>query len=197
MKTLLLCCLLWALLETGTCVSCEVCQNKGDSCTGPVQVCSKELDSCGIMKTESILGEKSLSFEKACVSSSLCNLGPLYMKFGNGISISRNVACCVGEACKTATVSVPPANTTLNGRRCPACFSMFSHHCNEEIIDCTGSQTHCLHVSGTVKRGETAMKIKVKGCTTESSCTNKEIFKEFDANTTTAECSPASSRVAT
>ncbi|XP_075763817.1 phospholipase A2 inhibitor gamma subunit B-like [Pelodiscus sinensis] len=202
MKTLLLCCLLWALLEKGTCVLCEVCHSEGDSCMGPVKFCSKELDSCGIMKTESVVGEiKTPSFAKTCVSSSQCNLAPRYVNFGNGISVSGNIACCVGKACETATVSVPPANTTLNGQRCPACFPVFSHHCKEEIIDCTGSQTHCLHVSGTVKRGETSIKTTMKGCASESICTNIQQLKgaivEFDVDFTTAKCRPASSRVAT
>ncbi|XP_075763815.1 phospholipase A2 inhibitor gamma subunit B-like [Pelodiscus sinensis] len=202
MKTLLLCCLLWALLETGTCVSCEVCVGVHKSCTGPVQVCSKELDSCGIIKAESVVGNiKTPMFTKACVSSSQCNLEPLYLSFGNGISISTNVACCVGEACKTATVSVPPANTTLNGRRCPACYSAFSHDCNEEIIDCTGTQTHCLHLSGTAKSGQTTVKTTMKGCASESACINmqqlKGTFGGIDAHFTTAECSPVSSRVDT
>ncbi|XP_075763813.1 phospholipase A2 inhibitor gamma subunit B-like isoform X3 [Pelodiscus sinensis] len=202
MKTLLLCCLLWALLETGTSISCEVCVGVHKECTGPEQVCSKELDSCGIIKAESVVGNiKTPMFTKACVSSSQCNLAPLYITFGNGISISSNVACCVGEACKTATVSVPPANTTLNGRRCPACYSAFSHDCNEEIIDCTGTQTHCLHLSGTAKSGQTTVKTTMKGCASESACINmqqlKGTFGGIDAHFTTAECSPVSSRVDT
>ncbi|XP_075763818.1 phospholipase A2 inhibitor NAI-like [Pelodiscus sinensis] len=202
MKTLLLCCLLWALLETGTCVSCEVCHSDGNSCTGPVKVCSRHQDSCGIIKGEYMEGWIKIPiFVKTCVSSSQCNLAPLYMTFGNRISISGNVACCVGEACETATVSVPPANTTPNGWCCPACSAEFSHPCNEEIINCTGSQTHCLHISGTVKSGQTTVKATMKGCASESTCTNirqlKGTFEEFGVDLTTAECSPTSSHVAT
>ncbi|XP_075763764.1 phospholipase A2 inhibitor gamma subunit B-like [Pelodiscus sinensis] len=202
MKTLLLCCLLWALLETGTCVSCEVCVGIHKECTGPVQVCREQLDSCGIMKSESVVGEiKSPTFVKACVSSRQCNLEPLYMTFGNGISVSTNIACCLGNACKNVSIKVPPANTTLNGQSCPACYSVFSHHCNEEIIDCTGAQTRCLHVSGTVKTGQSTIMTTMKGCATESACTNmqqlKGTFGGFDAELITAECSPASSHVAT
>uniref|UniRef100_K7GCU2 UPAR/Ly6 domain-containing protein n=1 Tax=Pelodiscus sinensis TaxID=13735 RepID=K7GCU2_PELSI len=195
MKTLLLCCLLWALLETGACVSCEVCVGGPISCTGPMQVCREQLDSCGIIKTESVVGWMKSPFTvKACVPSSLCNFTSHYVTFGNGISVSGNVACCVGEACKTATVSVPPYNATPNGRRCPACYSVFSHHCNEEIIDCTGTQTHCLHISTTVK-GETSIKSTIKGCVSESACTNiqqlKGVFMQFDVDLTKAECSGA------
>lgn len=203
MKTLLLCCLLWALLETGTSISCEVCHNEGDSCTGPVQVCSKELDSCGIIKVESMRREiKTTIFVKACMFSSLCNLAPLYVTIGNKISFSGKVACCVGEACKTATVNVLPDTTTLNGQRCPACESELSHHCSkEEIMNCTGTQTHCLHVSNTEKIGERTINSTMKGCASKSTCTNmqqfKGIFKGFGVDLTTAECSRASSRMAT
>ncbi|XP_067397676.1 phospholipase A2 inhibitor gamma subunit B-like [Emydura macquarii macquarii] len=196
MKTPLLLCVLSALLETGTCVSCEVCVGVHDSCTGSVRVCSSGENSCGIIKTETVVGElKSPSFIKACLSSSICNLGPVFMTFGNGISVRTNVACCVGRSCQTASITVPPANTTLNSHQCPACYSVFSHHCTEEIIDCTGAQTQCIHISGTVKSGGTTVKTTMKGCATESACTNLQQFKGaiggISAHLTTAECRPA------
>ncbi|XP_053867465.1 phospholipase A2 inhibitor gamma subunit B-like [Malaclemys terrapin pileata] len=197
MKTPLLFCLLSALLDTGTCVSCEVCFSARDSCTGSKQVCSERMDSCGIIKTETVVGEiKSPTFMKACVTSSQCGLSTLFMTFGNGISVSTNIACCVGQACKTASVTVPRANTTLNGLHCPACYSVFTHHCSEEIIDCTGAQTQCVHISGTVKSGGTTVHTTMKGCATESACTNIQRFKGafagFSADLPTAECRPAS-----
>ncbi|XP_005313558.1 phospholipase A2 inhibitor gamma subunit B-like [Chrysemys picta bellii] len=196
MKTPLLFCLFSALLDTGTCVSCEVCFSTNDSCTGGVQVCSERMDSCGIIKTETVAGKiKSPTFIKACMSSKQCGLSPLYMTFGNGISMSTNIACCVGQACKTASVTVPPADTTLNGLRCPACYSVFTHHCSEEIIDCTGAQTQCIHISGTVKSGGTTVHTTMKGCATESDCTNIQKFEgtfaEFNMDYSKAECRPA------
>ncbi|XP_026518603.2 phospholipase A2 inhibitor subunit gamma B-like [Terrapene carolina triunguis] len=96
----------------------------------------------------------------------------------------------------TPQVAVPPANTTLNGLHCPACYSVFTHHCSEEIIDCTGAQTQCIHISGTVKTGETTVHTTMKRCATESACTNIQQFKGafggFRADLTTAECRPAS-----
>ncbi|KAM9114344.1 phospholipase A2 inhibitor gamma subunit B-like [Pangshura tecta] len=196
MKTPLLFCLLSALLETGTCVSCEVCYSTHDSCTGTVQVCNKQMDSCGIIKTETIVGEiKSPVFLKACMSSSQCRLSPLFMTFGNGISLTTTIACCAGQACKTASVTVPPANTTLNGRSCRGCYSLFSHHCSEELIGCTGAQTQCIHFSGTVKSGGATLHTTMKGCATESACTNIQKFKGsflgVSTDLTTAECRPA------
>ncbi|XP_030399256.1 phospholipase A2 inhibitor subunit gamma B-like [Gopherus evgoodei] len=196
MKTPLLFCLLSALLETGTCVSCEVCYSPHDSCMGNVQVCNEQMDSCGIIKSETTIGEiKSPSFIKACVSSRQCRLSPLFMTFGNGISVTMNIACCVGQACKTASITVPPANTTLNGRSCPACISVFSHHCNEEIIGCTGAQTQCIRMSSTVKSGEATVHTTMKGCATESACSNiqfKWSFPGVNTDLATAECRPAS-----
>ncbi|TFJ97443.1 complement C1r-B subcomponent-like [Platysternon megacephalum] len=196
MKTPLLFCLLSALLETGTCVSCEVCFSTHDSCTGRVEVCSERMNFCGIITSETVVGEiKTPTFVKGCVSSSQCGLSPLFMTFGNGISVSTNIACCMGQACKTASVTVPPANTTLNGQHCPACYSVFSHHCSEEIIDCTGAQTQCIHISGTVKSGGTTVHTTMKGCATESACTNIEGFNRgfagISVDLTTAECRPA------
>ncbi|XP_039368424.1 phospholipase A2 inhibitor subunit gamma B-like [Mauremys reevesii] len=197
MKTPLLFCLLSALLETGTCVSCEVCYSTHDSCTGDFQECNERMHSCGIMKTETIIGEiKSPAFFKACVSSSQCHLSPLSMTFGNGISVTTTIACCAGRACKTASVTVPPANTTLNGRSCPGCYSVFSHHCSEELVGCTGAQTQCIHISGTTKSGEATVHTTMKGCATESACTNiqqsKGSFTGVSVDLATAECRPAS-----
>ncbi|XP_037739220.1 phospholipase A2 inhibitor gamma subunit B [Chelonia mydas] len=197
MKTPLLFCLLSALLETGTCVSCEVCFSTRGSCTGRVQVCSEDTNSCGIIKTETVVGKmKSPTFIKTCVSSSQCGVDPVLMTLGNGISTSTSTACCTGQACDTASFPASPANTTLNGHHCPACYSVFSHHCSEEIIDCPGAQTHCIHVSGTMKSGGTTIHTTMKGCATESACTNIQRFKGafggFSMDLTRAECRPAS-----
>ncbi|KAH1179947.1 hypothetical protein KIL84_005997, partial [Mauremys mutica] len=48
---------------------------------------------------------KSPAVFKSCVSSSQCRLSPLSMTFGNGISVTTIIACCVGRACKTASVT--------------------------------------------------------------------------------------------
>ncbi|XP_074836904.1 phospholipase A2 inhibitor gamma subunit B-like [Carettochelys insculpta] len=201
MKTLLLFCLFSALLETGSCLSCEVCFGVHSICTGDLHVCSEQMDSCGIIISETVIGElKTPNIIKACVSSRQCNLEPLFITLGNGISVSTNIACCEGKSCENPSVKVPLANTTLNSWRCPACYSVFSHHCKEEVIDCMGTQNQCLHISGTMKSGESTVHTTMKGCATESACAHIQQFQGafggLSADFTTAECRPAFSRLA-
>ncbi|XP_044846595.1 phospholipase A2 inhibitor NAI-like [Mauremys mutica] len=154
MEASLAACILAALLATGSCLQCEVCTELGTSCSGTVQTCSAGLDSCGITLIEQTLaGLKQQVIAKACISSDRCNLGPLTMNFGNGVTMKQGIACCVGDACRTTTVTVPPADPKPNGRRCPACVAVLSAQCNEGIIDCTGAETRCIEVAGTITIG--------------------------------------------
>ncbi|KAG6924483.1 hypothetical protein G0U57_017221, partial [Chelydra serpentina] len=77
---------------------------------------------------------------------------------------------CVGNACSPTPVTVPPADTKPNGQRCPACTDVIAVQCNEETIQCTGSATRCIEVTGTVTMGGTTTSITMKGCASESLC---------------------------
>ncbi|CAM5135037.1 unnamed protein product [Natator depressus] len=192
MKTPLLFCLLSALLETGTCVSCEVCISACHSCTGSVQVCSEDTNSCGIIKTETIVVIRR--DKESDLYQDLCVLQPVrrrscFNDFGERDIHEHEHRLLYGAGL------CPRLTPTLNGLRCPACYSMFSHHCSEEIIDCPGAQTHCIHVSGTMKSGGTTIHTTMKGCATKSACTYSQPYKPFQGfsmNFTTAECRPAS-----
>uniref|UniRef100_A0A8C0G175 Phospholipase A2 inhibitor and Ly6/PLAUR domain-containing protein-like n=1 Tax=Chelonoidis abingdonii TaxID=106734 RepID=A0A8C0G175_CHEAB len=99
------------------------------------------------------VGMKQQIIIKGCATSSNCTAGPLTMNFGNRVTIRSGTTCCMGDACRTTTVTVPPANTRPNGRRCPACISVLYAQCNEETIQCTGADTRCIEVAGTVTFG--------------------------------------------
>ncbi|XP_039368428.1 phospholipase A2 inhibitor subunit gamma B-like [Mauremys reevesii] len=151
MKASFAVCILAALLDRGACLQCEVCSGPGASCTGDLQTCAVGTDSCGISLGEyTLVGMKQQIIIKGCVTSSNCKVGPLTMNFGNGVAVRSGLTCCVGDACRTTTVTVPPANTKPNGQRCPACVAILYAQCNEETIQCTGSDTRCIEVAGTV-----------------------------------------------
>ncbi|TFJ97441.1 Phospholipase A2 inhibitor subunit gamma B [Platysternon megacephalum] len=171
MKASLAVCVLAALLATGSCLECEVCEGPGTSCSGTLQTCAAGYDSCGIIVTETtIVGMNQNIVIKGCVTSSECKVGTFTMNFGNGVTARTGIACCLGDACKTTTVTVPPADPKPNGQRCPACIATIFAQCNEVSTQCTGSDTRCIELTGTITIGETATLMTMKGCASESVC---------------------------
>ncbi|XP_067397673.1 phospholipase A2 inhibitor and Ly6/PLAUR domain-containing protein-like isoform X2 [Emydura macquarii macquarii] len=162
-----------------------------------MQTCAAGRDSCGIALTESTaVGVMTQTSVKSCATSSECKTGPVSINFGNGITVRMNTACCVGEACRTTTVTVPPANTKPNGWRCPGCFAAFSQQCREETVYCTGAETQCIDITQTVKDGGNSVQSVMKGCASESICTQikagSSTIAGITGEITKAECRAAS-----
>ncbi|XP_065276028.1 phospholipase A2 inhibitor gamma subunit B-like [Emys orbicularis] len=171
MEASLAICILTALLATGACLQCEVCSGPGASCTGDLQTCTAGADTCGISLGEyTLAGMKQQIVIKGCATSSICKAGPLTVNFGNGLVIRSGITCCMGDACRTTSVTVPPDNTKPNGRSCPACVAMLYAQCNEETIQCTGSDTRCIEVAGTATFGGSSTSTTMKGCASEATC---------------------------
>ncbi|XP_065279229.1 phospholipase A2 inhibitor and Ly6/PLAUR domain-containing protein-like [Emys orbicularis] len=197
MKTPLFLCILFALLGLGASLQCEVCNDFGRNCRGSMKTCSSGEDSCGILLLETqIVGFDIQKVTKSCMASSECRASPVVTRFGEGMAIRKSTTCCVGDACSTASVTMPPANTIPNGRHCPACSSVFNLPCSEATLDCTGSETHCIAVTGSITMGAGSYPIQttMKGCATESTCNLlKGDSGPFGDNMkiTTATCSPA------
>ncbi|XP_025051475.1 phospholipase A2 inhibitor subunit gamma B-like isoform X2 [Alligator sinensis] len=188
---------LLAFLHQGSSLQCEVCEAIGDSCSGPMETCDPGEDTCGIIKSEMILGGvKVVTYAKSCLSSDVCPNIHFSMDFGKGIRNRNSIACCTGEACQTASVQLPPLNTTPNGLQCPACFSIGSSDCDTEIAYCTGSETYCFDFAGSFSMGEVTLNTAVKGCIALSECTRPEVLMKagqgFSMDFTQFECKPAS-----
>ncbi|XP_067397674.1 phospholipase A2 inhibitor gamma subunit B-like [Emydura macquarii macquarii] len=198
MKASLAVCILAALLAVGACLQCEVCNGSGNNCTGSLQTCVAEKDTCSVILTETTFaGQKSQYIIKGCAKSSLCKTSPVSMNLVKGLATRTIFACCVGEACRTMNVTVPPAETKPNGGRCPACYVFLFGQCSEETIDCVGAETQCINVTynQTTEAGGYPAQIIMKGCASESFCahlkTDPETFTGIRANLTRAECRPA------
>ncbi|XP_073177726.1 phospholipase A2 inhibitor and Ly6/PLAUR domain-containing protein-like isoform X3 [Lepidochelys kempii] len=154
MKAPLFLYILFALLDLGACLQCEVCTGFGRNCTGSMETCSSGEDSCAITVFESlIVGFNIQQVTKSCMASSECRASPVVVRFGEETAIRKSTTCCVGDACSTDSVTMPPADTTSNGWRCPACSSVFIP-CSEETLDCTGSETQCIAVTGSIAMGK-------------------------------------------
>ncbi|XP_067413432.1 phospholipase A2 inhibitor and Ly6/PLAUR domain-containing protein-like [Emydura macquarii macquarii] len=198
MKTPLVLCILSALLGLGACLQCEVCIGV-DKCMGNMETCPSGKDSCGISVLEGVIvGMNIQGVIKSCVASSECRASPDVMRFGNGITIRKSTTCCVGDACSTASATMPPANRTPNGLRCPVCSSVFNIPCSKETLDCTGDETQCITLVGHTILDTVPLQTTLKGCATESVCTHLQVdsknFGEIAAQITKATCTPARGR---
>ncbi|XP_009273472.1 PREDICTED: phospholipase A2 inhibitor 25 kDa subunit [Aptenodytes forsteri] len=185
-----------AFLDPGTSLQCEVCHSIGKSCSGPMKTCSGGEDTCGIILHEVLIGEVAIpSSIKSCLPSSICHLGPITMNYGK-VKARSHLACCTGDGCRTISVSLPPEDNVPNGYQCPACYSMDSFQCGNEIVNCSGSETQCIDLAGLMNSGGLSLKAAMKGCTTISECSIVEDGKNnlgmMDIKLRRFQCNPAS-----
>ncbi|XP_064903026.1 phospholipase A2 inhibitor gamma subunit B isoform X5 [Columba livia] len=159
-----------AFLDPVTSLQCEVCHSIGKSCSGPMKTCTGDEDTCGIILHEVMIGGMTIpSSIKTCLSSNICHLGPITMNYGK-VKARSHLGCCTGDDCQTISVSLPPDDNMPNGYQCPACYSVDSFQCGNEIVNCTGSETQCVDLAGLMNSGGLSLKAAMKGCTTISEC---------------------------
>nr|XP_023969713.1 phospholipase A2 inhibitor gamma subunit B-like isoform X1 [Chrysemys picta bellii] len=196
MEVSLVVCILAALLATGACLRCEVCDEPGTSCSGDLQTCDVGQDTCGIAWTDSTwVGSKTQTVIKKCVSSDLCKASPFSANFGDAMT-RTSFKCCMGNACRTTNITVPPADPKPNGRRCRGCYAMNADHCNEQTINCTGSETQCIDATATITIGGHEKQTVMKGCASKSICIMAQVasqmFTDISVDLTEVECTEAS-----
>ncbi|KAH0631428.1 hypothetical protein JD844_005751 [Phrynosoma platyrhinos] len=198
MKILLGLTISFVLVTAGVTLECEVCTSVGTSCSGRMETCPADKDTCVIIVTESTMhGMQIPTVVKTCESSKNCKFGPQYMHFGRGQAFKTAFTCCVGDACRTATPQLPPVITKPNGKRCPACYSWFSGTCDQdETVDCVGEENDCLNVAATVTYGPSVINTAQKGCATKGFCVDLNVGEfstmGFQSLIKRAECTPAS-----
>uniref|UniRef100_A0A674GV62 UPAR/Ly6 domain-containing protein n=1 Tax=Taeniopygia guttata TaxID=59729 RepID=A0A674GV62_TAEGU len=145
--------LLLAFLDPGTCLQCEICHSIGKSCSGPMKTCTGGEDTCGIILHEVLIGGMAISSSiKSCLPSHVCHLGPVTVNYGK-VKAKSHLVCCTGDDCQTTSVSLPPDNDVPNGYQCPACYSVDSFQCGNEVVNCTGSEDQCVDLAGLMNAG--------------------------------------------
>ncbi|NXG08519.1 PLIA inhibitor, partial [Sakesphorus luctuosus] len=179
-----------------TCLQCEVCHSIGRICSGIKKTCTGGEDTCGIILHEVLMGGVLIpSSIKSCVPSSICHHGPVTMNYGT-VKAKGNIACCTGDDCQATSVSLPPDDNVPNGYQCPACYSLESFQCSNEIVNCTGSETQCVDLAGFMNSGGMSVKAAMKGCTTVSECSivgdRKNSLGMMDVKLKRFQCTPAS-----
>ncbi|XP_060113710.1 phospholipase A2 inhibitor and Ly6/PLAUR domain-containing protein-like [Heteronotia binoei] len=190
MHTLLAVCLLAAVVDLGLSLTCEICGGIGNTCNGSLEFCPPGEDKCGIVLLEGT-GELQLrSIAKTCVPLNSCDEPFTSVSIGKAGGARTYLTCCTGDECRNITPTLPPLNTTANGKTCPACYSMNSLACEEEIIKCTGDQFYCLKKSGSITLGGRKVPVIIKGCANNAYCNNIQEHPFFDGihNVITANC---------
>ncbi|XP_042295284.1 phospholipase A2 inhibitor and Ly6/PLAUR domain-containing protein-like [Sceloporus undulatus] len=159
------------LAASGNALVCEVCSSIGTSCTGSLQICEADEDTCVIVVSEnSLAGDIIHTIAKSCTNSSLCKQEPKYMNLGQGKIIRSSMICCVGDACRTAVPQIPPIIQT-NGKQCPACYALSDSGCNDrERVNCVGPENSCLDLAMTITYGTHVLNTFQRGCVSKSAC---------------------------
>ncbi|CAN8219928.1 unnamed protein product [Coccothraustes coccothraustes] len=187
---------LLAFLDPGTCLQCEVCHSMGKSCSGPMKACTGSEETCGIIVHEVLIGGMTVSSSmKSCLPSHYCHLDPVTVNYGM-VKAKTHLICCTGNDCQATSVSLPPDNDVPNGYQCPACYSVDSFQCADEVVNCTGSENQCVDLAGLMNAGGLLLKAAMKGCTTISECSmvgdGKNSLGMMDIKLKWLQCRPAS-----
>ncbi|XP_025050646.1 phospholipase A2 inhibitor subunit gamma A-like [Alligator sinensis] len=105
MKASIILYVLLAFLDQGSSLQCEVCDGFEQDCSGYMETCDPDQDTCGIIKSEEIFGGVKIPLNwKSCVTSNVCRNGHFSFFLEQGIRLRRSIACCTGEACRTVSV---------------------------------------------------------------------------------------------
>ncbi|NXH74657.1 PINLY protein, partial [Hydrobates tethys] len=129
-----------------TSLQCEVCHSIGKSCSGPMKTCSGGEDTCGIILHEVMIGSPWVS----CSFSFSLTEDPEIRMVWDGKS---SLFLCISSSSFLLGGLVPPEDNVPNGYQCPACYSVDSFQCGNEIVNCTGSETQCVDLAGLMNSG--------------------------------------------
>ncbi|XP_057566681.1 phospholipase A2 inhibitor and Ly6/PLAUR domain-containing protein-like [Hippopotamus amphibius kiboko] len=164
--------LLCTLLGLGYPLSCEVCTGSGLTCSGNVQTCDPDQDSCVVTVADtSRKGHRSVNTYKGCMKSSACSSEFLSITMDPENYAVSNTRCCQGDACNRDPVPAPQNNRTENGLQCPTCIAHFKETCSStQQVPCVGKESRCAAFTGKVQTG---IIFATQGCATENACHTK------------------------
>ncbi|XP_033015200.1 phospholipase A2 inhibitor and Ly6/PLAUR domain-containing protein-like [Lacerta agilis] len=201
MKTLLISCLLLALLPPVASLTCESCWNEEKDCKNATTV---ECDKSSDQSCMSALGEGKLSLFgsaiafKGCTNTELCDAENPSASITSSMYIHYKISCCKTDMCNSRPPEMPePEKRKLNGLKCPSCLSIFSEECEgQKTVSCRNEEDQCFYYGGRMKFGGSNLMIAVRGCATASMCDYGEGLMQANLESlgiefTQAECTKA------
>lgn len=177
MHFLLILSFLASCITLGLSLSCETCHAFRNTCTGHMEYCPPEKDSCGFVQMEGSGLMQIKAIVKSCLRSSDCADRFHSLNLGKAGQMFHQITCCSGRECQNEPPTLTRKNTTPNGKRCPACYLVHSHECKEEMAECAGDENYCFEIFGTLNLGGMPADMVMKGCTSSASC-NKTLDEE-------------------
>ncbi|XP_044063653.1 urokinase plasminogen activator surface receptor-like [Siniperca chuatsi] len=152
------------LLPKAYTLKCHECVPRtSGTCTDTTKECPSRIHQCRAVRITSYAGGSKL----ADVNMKTCALDKQCAEGSVNFGISRTVItskCCTSELCNTEHAP-EPIKSNPSGNKCYSCDGQ---KCTS-ILKCEGGEDHC--ISATVNIG--GEKTTVKGCASESICSNK------------------------
>ncbi|CAI7934776.1 phospholipase A2 inhibitor subunit gamma B-like [Podarcis lilfordi] len=175
MKTLLISCLLLALLPPVASLICESCFDQGKDCrNATTEECDDSSDqSClsasGVGKL-SLLGPRVVL--KSCIDRELCEETFASVSISSALYLQSKATCCNTDMCNSGLPEMPETETREpNGLKCPSCINIFSDECeSNKTVSCRNDEDYCFYLAANMDFGESSILGAVRGCATASAC---------------------------
>ncbi|XP_053255328.1 phospholipase A2 inhibitor NAI-like [Podarcis raffonei] len=207
MKTLLISCLLLALLPPVASLICESCFGQGKDCRNAT---TEECDDSSDQSCLSASGEGKLSLLgsrvviKSCIDTELCDADYASVSITSSLYTLIKVSCCKTDMCNSGPPEMPETDTREpNGLECPSCIAIFSDKCEgRKNVSCRNEEDQCFHIGASMNFGGASIPGAIRGCGTASLCDYTQGLMDTDLESlgleiTQLECTDAMGNDAT
>ncbi|XP_053255338.1 phospholipase A2 inhibitor gamma subunit B-like [Podarcis raffonei] len=175
MKTLLISCLLLALLPPVASLICESCFSQGKYCRNAT---TEECDDSSDQSCLSVIGVGKLSLlgsrvvVKSCIDTELCEEDHSSVSISSALYLHSKSTCCNTDMCNSGPIEMPDTETREpNGLKCPSCINIFSDECeSNKTVSCRNDEDQCFYLAGSMDFGGTRILGAIRGCATAGVC---------------------------
>ncbi|CAI7934772.1 A2 inhibitor and Ly6 PLAUR domain-containing protein-like [Podarcis lilfordi] len=193
MKTLLISCLLLALLPPGeqnhsrwavrhvsrkervASLTCESCFDQGKDCrNATTEECDDSSDQSCLSSLAvgklSLLGSRVVF--KSCIDTELCDADYVSVSITSSLYTHSKLSCCKTDMCNSGPPEMPESETReLNGLKCSSCFSIYSDECEgNKTVSCRNEEDQCFYIGARLNFGGSSILGALRGCGTASFC---------------------------
>ncbi|XP_033623859.1 protein RoBo-1 isoform X2 [Fukomys damarensis] len=171
LKTVFALCVSLAFLvttvESYECISCS-----GGQCrSNPTATCTTSQGCFSLQQELNISGQQILLAQDKGCSSGACSALAFSVTLGEKRAFRYDRRCCDGQRCNKENVTLSLKSSKPNGIECPACYNATGLSCTPVQLQCTGEETKCIEVVGTVTVNRIPyFALFGMGCATASAC---------------------------
>ncbi|KFO37850.1 Protein RoBo-1 [Fukomys damarensis] len=153
--------------ESYECISCS-----GGQCrSNPTATCTTSQGCFSLQQELNISGQQILLAQDKGCSSGACSALAFSVTLGEKRAFRYDRRCCDGQRCNKENVTLSLKSSKPNGIECPACYNATGLSCTPVQLQCTGEETKCIEVVGTVTVNRIPyFALFGMGCATASAC---------------------------